>query len=95
MKKKQIQLGKKLILNKETVADLSAAQQHSVFGGQTATVCGLTCPVNSGACGPCPPTLIACPPHTQVLQQCTNVSLELGCQPVTQEPGCQPTISGV
>ncbi len=47
MKRKKIALGKKLILDKETIADLSNRQQDQVkgMGGLTDT-----CPVNSRPC---------------------------------------------
>ncbi len=53
MKKKHINLGKKLTLNKETIAALDSGQMGFVAGGATITNnCCMTqtCPANSAPC---------------------------------------------
>jgi hypothetical protein len=65
MKKKKLNLGRKLILQKQTITALDNGQQLLVAGGATNTgVCCLTetCPANSNPCG-CIET-INCPPNT-------------------------------
>ncbi|MBV8253006.1 MAG: class I lanthipeptide [Chitinophaga sp.] len=39
MKKKKIELSKKLVLSKETIAQLNADQQHQLMGGMVSVRC--------------------------------------------------------
>jgi len=83
MKKKHLNLERKLMLHKEKISSLNQEQQGLIAGGATITLfcCGtLTCPVNSAPCD-CIET-IGCP-------------TERNC-PVTNDPAntnCQGTIS--
>ncbi|WP_212005509.1 class I lanthipeptide [Chitinophaga sp. HK235] len=51
MKKKKIDLGRKLLLNKETVAALNATQQHQLVGGINTLY--LTCTEDTRAISSC------------------------------------------
>ncbi len=58
MKKTKIALGKKLILNKENIANLDNGQQDQVLGGGSVNICAQTdnCPVIQTAICPVIPT---------------------------------------
>ncbi len=58
MKKKKLELNKKLLLSKETIVHLNEAQQSLLAGGATATNCptyNAECPTPATACFICPP----------------------------------------
>ncbi len=47
MKKKKVELGKKLLLSKETIAQLNADQQHQLVGGLATALCQDTYQISS------------------------------------------------
>lgn len=58
MKKKKIELNKKLLLNKDTIVHLNDAQQSRLAGGNTAKACATynaECPTPATICFICPP----------------------------------------
>ena len=95
MKKKNLNLNKKLILNKDTVTNLESKQQYKLMGGGATdftacvTYCG-TCP-NLGCgptqntcqtvCGLCPISN-DCPPDT-------NTGVRCCLPPTVNGPGCR------
>jgi natural product precursor len=65
MKKKNINIGKKLSFSKETIAALNSSQQQMIAGGATFFTCNANCESNVETCatiqrpgGPCE----LCPP---------------------------------
>ncbi len=73
MKKKQIQLGKKLFLNKETISTLNIAGQQGVAGGATGASDCLACntqpQITRCGAGPCP-SVFNCPTTPSAVPNC-------------------------
>lgn len=102
MKKKNLNLSRKLLLNKVTISALDSGQQSQVAGGATITLnCCLTqtCPANSNPCKciqtvGCPTQVQGCP--SVVLCPITNNPADTQCQggTATDILCCVQTING-
>ncbi len=87
MKKRKIELQKKLSLHKETIVQISDAQLSQVAGGASAAACptfNAACPTPATACFICPPISEKnCPTNDAACP--TEITACFICPPLTQK----------